>query len=349
MAKKNNIVDDWQAEAAKNERFNNFYSRGPLDEFDTNIARADFRYKIGDVECVPSGDVIAIAGKPGVGKSTALAILIGVLIGNKEFGEISCVTPCKRVLWIDTEKGHFSCIKKINTLKKVAGFDESKQLKDCGVDFFSMKDELTEDRLFFVEALSKKKDDYDVYVIDGIFDLTDDPDKNYTPVIDLLKNLTRDKASVFAVLHTNKQEDDDNMRYAIGTELQRICTTRFTIKYNRKKKCHDIIHDKSNDTEIAPTASFKYDENGIPVPFIEADGKDATVNKDSRTLANEEKIKSVLSGGVVMSRKELIQKLGEGEDGLKKETASKAIQNAKNSGLIAKEEGKYGKYYLVEV
>ena len=334
MAKKNNIQDEWEAEQARKGRFDKFFSVGPIDELDTKIAKPYYRYRISGIECVPSGDVIAIAGKPGVGKSTALAILIGVLVGNKTFGGISCVTPCHRVLWIDTEKGYFSCINRIKTLKKVAGFDESKQIKECGVDFFPMKDVLSEDRLFFVEELSKKAE-YDVIVIDGIFDLTDEPDKNYSPVVNLLKRLTSNNTSVFALLHTNKQAEDDNMRYALGTELQRICTTRFTIRYDEKKECHNIIHAKSNDTGLAPIVSFKFNEQGDITPFIPETGTYAKIDSSKKDF------ESIFAGGVVFGYSELVEKVKDiakiKERGAK-ERIKKGVQR---SYLVVDDEGNY--------
>lgn len=313
-----------------------------FDDLKDEITQPDFRINIGGVDCVPRGEIVAVAGKPGVGKSTAMAIMAGVLIGGHDFGTIKCKNVSQRILWIDTEKGAFSCKQRMSTLREIAKLDKNKSLKDCGIDFFRIRNYETRLRLQIVREAAKANS-YDAIFIDGIFDLTADADKDFMPVIDLLKTLADSGATVFAMLHTNKQADDNNMRYALGTELQRVCTTRITVKYD---KCHQIIHDKSNDTELAPVVSFRYDENGIAVPFVEVKTEDASVKKDSRTLANEEKIKNVLDGGLMLSRAELILKLCEGKDGIKKETARKIIKTSKKNGLISKEDGRFGKYYL---
>ncbi len=124
-----------------------------------------------------------------------------------------------------------------------------------------MRQVKTEDRLYFIQRLLELEK-YDAVVIDGVFDLTDNPNEDYSGVTDLLRQLADTGASVFAMLHTNKAEGDDNMRYAMGTELQRLCTTRFLVRFDDKTKCHIIRHDKSNDTAQAPEVSFMFDTDG---------------------------------------------------------------------------------------
>ena len=327
------------------ETFKKLFLECRFNDLDESITKPDFRLSISGVDCVARGSIVAVAGKPGVGKSTAMAVIAGILIGGLDFGKMQCKIGSKRILWIDTEKDPFSCKQRMRTLREIARLDKNTSLQDCGIDFFCIRHIGASDRLSFVSEAAKMEK-YDAIFIDGIFDLTNDPDKDYIPVIDLLKSLADTGATIFAMLHTNKQAEDDNMRYALGTELQRICTNRFSIKYDKSRHCHNIIHDKSNDTQLAPIVSFRCDENGIAMPFVEAKTEDntPTTKKDSRTQANEEKIKSILDGGIMMSRSELIQKLG--EDGIKNETAVKAIQTAKKNGVIDREEGKYGKYYL---
>lgn len=332
------------------ETFKKIFRECLFDDLDEDITSPNFRFNIGGVDCVSSGSIVAVAGKPGVGKSTAIAIMAGVLLGGGEFGNMKCNKKVVQILWVDTEKDSYSCKQRTMTLRNVAGLDKDNKLANQCVQFLRFRNKSIKERFEWLEKYANgNKYAYDAIFIDGIFDLTADADKDFMPVIDLLKKLSDKGATVFAMLHTNKQAEDDNMRYALGTELQRICTNRFTVKYDRSKNCHNIIHDKSNDTRLAPTVSFRCDENGIAVPFAEVKTEDASAKKDSRTLANEEKIKSVLDGGIMMSRAELIQKLGEGEDGIKEETAVKAIQTAKNNGLISKENGRFGKYYLAEV
>lgn len=271
-------ADTWQG------RFKAFLSRGKFNDLDESITKPNFRFNIMGVDCVPSGEITAVAGKAGAGKSTALAILVGILIGRTDFAGIRCVTPCKKVLWIDTEKGEYTCQQKMQVFRRVANIDQSQRLEDVGVDFYLVRQETTEDRLLFVNALSEL-DNYDAIVVDGIFDLTRDPDKEYTPVTDLLRKLADKGASVFAMLHTNK--NDNNMRYALGTELQRLCTTRFTVEFDKGQ--HVIKHDKSNDCALAPEVAFIFDEWGNVVaatqsPEARAEAASEASREELRTL-----------------------------------------------------------------
>ena len=271
-------ADTWK------ERFNQFLSRGKFNDLDENITKPNFRFNIMGVDCVPSGEITAISGKAGAGKSTTLAILVGILIGRTDFAGIRCVTPCHKVLWIDTEKGEYTCQQKMSVFRRVAKIEPSQRLEDVGVDFYLMRQETTDDRLLFVDALSQLMN-YDAIILDGIFDLVKDPDKEYSPVTDLLRRLADKGASVFAMLHTNK--NDDNMRYALGTELQRLATTRFDVEF--KSGQHIIKHIKSNDSALAPEVAFIFDEWGNVVaatqsPEAKAEAASEASREELRSL-----------------------------------------------------------------
>lgn len=249
-------------------RFKAFMARGWFDDLDESITRPNFRFNIMGVDCVPSGEIVGIAGKPGAGKSTTLAILIGILIGRTEFAGIRCLTPCKKILWVDTEKGAYSCQQKMRNFRRVANVGKTETLTDIGIYFAMMRQVSTADRLFFISELAKM-DKYDAIVIDGIFDLTENPNEDYSGVIDLQRQLADNGATVFAMLHTNKADGDNNMRYALGTEEQRIITTRFLIYYDDKSKHHVIKMDKSNDSALAPEVSFMFDSDGQVIPLTQ--------------------------------------------------------------------------------
>lgn len=252
----------------KENRFKAFLARGWFDDLDESITRPNFRFNILGVDCVPSGEIIAVAGKPGAGKSTTLAILIGILMGRTEFAGIRCLNPCRKVLWIDTEKGAYSCQQKMRNFRRVANLKDNEKLADIGIYFSMMRQVSTADRLYFVSRLAEM-DQYDAIVIDGVFDMTEDADKEFSGITDLLRQLADTGASVFAMLHTNKAENDNNMRYALGTELERLCTTRFTIRFDDKTKSHIIKHDKSNDSAHAPEVSFMFDADGQVIPLTQ--------------------------------------------------------------------------------
>lgn len=307
------------------ERFKQFLSRGKFDDLDDSITKPNFRFNIMGVDCVPSGEITAVSGKPGAGKSTALAILVGVLIGRTEFAGIRCVTPCKKVLWIDTEKGEYTCQQKMSVFRRVAKIEPFQRLEDVGVDFYLMRQETTDDRLLFVDALSKVET-YDAIVVDGIFDLTKDPDKEYSPVTDLLRRIADKGASVFAMLHTNKA--DDNMRYALGTELQRLATTRLDVEF--KGGQHIIRHTKSNDSALAPEVAFVFNEWGDVIPASESPEVKAEQEASREELWLQ--MKEVFGVATALRHTD-IKNLLVGK-GMSTATANRRISKAKAEGVV---------------
>ncbi|MBR4325947.1 MAG: ATP-binding protein [Bacteroidales bacterium] len=313
-----------------------------FDDLNEDISRPNFRFNIGGVDCVSSGSIVAVTGKPGVGKSTTMAIIAGVLIGGGNYGMMQCKTPVKNILWIDTEKDAFSCKQRMKTLRCVAGLDVNKTLSEQGVKFLTMKPRTIEERISLLEEIARNNLSsliYDAVFIDGIFDLTDDPGnlQKVARVMELLKSLSGSGATVFGMLHTNKQ--DDNMREVLGTEFQRICTNRFLINYDKVKKIHNIIHDKSNDTRLAPTVSFQIDEADTVVPVdLPITDQKPTTNENFKKVFEE-----ILADGLILSYKELIEgviKIA----GVKRDMAKKRIANGYNKGngyLMKDDDGRY--------
>ena len=136
------------------------------------------------------------------------------------------------------------------------------------------------------------------------------------------------------MLHTNKQAEDDNMRYALGTELQRICTTRFTIKIE-KENLHAIIHDKSNDTEYAQKVLFQVDETGV-VPFgLHSTDKKQEINKDFK-----KDFEKILAGGIIMTYTELLKEIVN-TCHIKENMAKKRISKGCKDGYLLHGSGGY--------
>lgn len=311
------------------ERFIKLLDKGWFNDLDPSITCPKFRFNIHGVDCVPSGEIIGIGGKPGTGKSTALAIFIGVLIGRVSFAGIRCLTPCHKVLWIDTEKGDYSCKQKMAIFRRVANVVDNIPLEEHGIHFSQMRGERLIDRMAFIEGLFAR-DDYDCVVIDGIYDLTDDANDKCAPVTELLQRIVERKGtSLFAMLHTNK--NDDNFRYALGTELTRISTTLFKMKF--ENGIHKIIHDKTNDTAYAPPIMFKFANDGSiyePDESAKAERK-----RDTRTQKIDGVFKKIFAEKESYEKRtEIIDAMCKADRNLKEDTAKKRVSKAFKDGVL---------------
>ncbi len=223
-------------------------------------------------------------------------------------------------------------------------------LETHGVTFRQMRGERLLDRITFIDCLFAMGN-YDCVVIDGIYDLTDDANDNCAPVIELLQRIVQNGTSVFAMLHTNK--NDDNFRYAMGTELTRIATTIFKIDFDKTSGIHSITHDKSNDSALAPQVIFKFAEDGsIYVPDIPSVKEKEKADKES---IKSDKLRSVFAKifeehDEGINRNELARLVGKEygytiyKDGKCKSGQSR-IDDGIKDGIICKHDDD-GKYYL---
>ena len=327
------------------ESFKKLFSECLFDDLKEDIVRPDFWLNIGGVDCVSRGSIVAVTGKTGVGKSTTMAIIAGLLIGGKKFGLIQRKKVAHNILWIDTEKDSFSCKQRMKTLRNVANLDTEKSLFHQGIYFFRMQTRSTEERVSFLEMIAEKNllsITYDAIFIDGIFDLTDDPGnlQKVTRIMELLKRLSGSGATVWGMLHTNKSADDDNMREVLGTEFQRVCNNRFIVKYDVKKKIHKIIHDKSNDTKYAPVVYFQINDDGVAVPA----GLDSEQNKEINEAFKKD-FETILADGLILSYNELAKEVVKiANVGI--DMAKKRISRGYNDGDGYLDRDGEGKYWL---
>ena len=319
---------------SQEERFWKWYNSGWFNDLDESITRPDFLFNINGIDCVPSREITAISGKPGVGKSTTLSILAAILLGGKEYLGIRKMSSCNKILWLDTEKGAYSCKKKMEIFRRIADIQASKRLEDVGLHFKQIRGNTPDDMRYFIEkAASLEK--YDVIVIDGVFDLTDDPDKHFSCVISLMQNLVNNGSTVFAMLHSNKSKTDDNMRYALGSEVWRVCTTWFVVDISNG--VHTITHKKSNDTAQAPKIAFQINAQGYVVESNCEHSKD----DESDRLAQEQEIVSRMEKVFAEKKTQTNSEIQEAYKKLFKKSNSKStvirhLQEACKLGVIRK-------------
>ena len=156
--------------------------------------------------------------------------------------------------------------------------------------------------------------------------------------MELLKRLSGSGATVFGMLHTNKKLDDDNMREVIGTEYMRLCNNRFLVKYDAQKKIHNIIHDKSNDTKIAPIVSFQINDDGVAVPAGLDSEQNPKINEDFK-----KDFETILSNGLILPYNELVKEVVRTAN-IGNDMAKKRISKGYKDGYLDRDGG--GKYWL---
>ena len=233
--------------------------------FDMNkIPKVSFLLNVGKTDCVPENNLIVFTGKPGKGKSSAMAIVAGVLMGYREFGGIRAVRKVKRVLWVDTEQNAPSYAKRLQTLCDIAGFAPTRPLPEFGLLAIHLKKvpplegmtEAAARRVIIELAVSIWHPD--LVVIDGIFDCVDDSERDTPGEVQAFweRLLTEHNCTIMTAIHTNKQ--DDNLPYAIGTQLMKKASDIFTCYRGENSPIIEVKHTRARESDFAPTWEFRF-------------------------------------------------------------------------------------------
>ena len=128
------------------------------------------------------------------------------------------------------------------------------------------------------------------------------------------------------------------MREVIGTEYMRLCNNRFLVKYDAQKKIHNIIHDKSNDTKIAPIVSFQINDDGVAVPAGLDSEHNPKINEDFK-----KDFETILSNGLILPYNELVKEVVRTAN-IGNDMAKKRISKGYKDGYLDRDGG--GKYWL---
>lgn len=262
-------------------------------------------------------DLVAIKAKQKNGKSTAIAILIAALI-NGEWGAVSRVgekAPC--ILYIDSEMKSRDTHLLLKKVYAMAGVPEGEELEN--ITFVNLRMMDTDDCRENVEKFIQYYQP-DIVFIDGIVDLIsdfNDVQQSQEVVRMLLYCAEKYNTCIAAVLHTNKDTSDHNMRGHLGTILSQKVSDVFECVKDADSnivtvKCSDNRH------EPVPSWSFGFDEHGVPTPAdayvqqmaierkVESDRKKAEAREATERMRREVAYQIVEKAGVSgLSRNEL--------------------------------------------
>lgn len=292
-----------------------------------NIPEVQPMLRWNGIDLITKNNIVVFTGKEGQGKSTAMSIVTGVLMGGKDFAGLQRVQAVNRVLWIDTEQATHNLAKRLQTLCNIAGFP-LEQAQKKGLYVLQMKNApeyegLTTEqarREYINMAISWVQPE--LVVIDGIFDcVTDDELTSPREVVHWLEDLTSKDITIFTSIHTNKA--DNNLPYQIGHELTKKCSDIFTCERAEDEPIITVKHTRAKDTDKAQPIQFRFTTNGVQA---------LDVNHELR-----EQVKTIFADCKQYEGWESIKKALKTEFGLSPSQASNVINNAISRGYVKRE------------
>lgn len=256
------------------ERLNDFLLLASMCFDPCNIPEVKYMMRWNGIDQITKDYVYVFTGKEGAGKTTAMSIVAGVLMGGKDFAGLQRKEQVKRVLWIDTEKPAHSIAKKMQVFCQIAGFP-IERAQENGLFLLQMRNPPELKRVIdgkeYIYSTEQSRREYidmaikwvqpELVVIDGIFDcVTDDELTTPREVVHWLEDLTSKDITIFTSIHTNKA--DNNLPYQIGHELTKKCGGIFLCKRDEDTPTITVQHVRAESEDKAKEVKFMYLPNG---------------------------------------------------------------------------------------
>lgn len=224
--------------------------------------------KLNDVSFFAKGDLVAIKSKQKQGKTHAIVTMLATLLGSECF-RIRALQQQVKIVYIDTEQKELDTDAIYRKVMRLSALPEKDRYDIFQV--YTMREEVDPEKMMADIELIIEEEKPDAVFIDGVVDLIGDFNDVSTSrqlVRSLMSLATVNQCAIAVVLHTNKAQEDHNMRGHLGTMLSQKCQHVF----ETTKSDSNIVTVKCCDYRHAPldTWSFTWDADGELISADEA-------------------------------------------------------------------------------
>ena len=223
------------------------------------------------------GDIHALKGKQKCGKTTALKVCLAAWMRGSQFRVVSGL-EAPRVLYLDTEQKQSDVKLIVTDVIQMTGLEAP--YVDDHLQVYALR---RRDYNLLLDDMRLLISDFhpQVVIVDGIVEFVasfNDESMAKQLIHDLLCISEEGRLAMVCVLHTNKADDDHNMRGHLGTMLAQKAGTVLECK---KDKGSSIINVTCSDARHAemPEWSIMFNENG---QIVDADERQRQAREQRR-------------------------------------------------------------------
>ena len=284
---------------------------------DTLVPEQEYTLAVDETGIFAKRDIHAVKAKAKAGKTTTLKVFIAALLLGVMF-RVKSLLEKPRIVFFDTEQNRKDTKSILDDVATMTELDP--EVIDAQVVLQSLRRVDREDLLPLLrQALEDEKPD--VVFIDGIVEFVgsfNDESESKQIIKDLLVLSEEYNCAIICVLHTNKADEDHNMRGHLGTMLAQKAATVLECKKERGSSVITVSCSESRHEE--PTEwSIMFAEDGRIVDATEQRKLQLEQRKAEQQLKRQEKaeaekqerlnhcLRVLRDKGGVMSRKQLTE------------------------------------------
>ncbi len=284
---------------------------------ETVVPEQEYTLAVDETGIFAKRDIHAVKAKAKAGKTTTLKVFIAALILGVIFRLKSLITNPK-IVFFDTEQNRSDTKKILDDVVKMTGLGS--EVIDSQVILHSLR-RVDQEELLPLIRLVIEEEHPDVVFIDGVVELVasfNDEAESKQLIKDLLVLCDENNCAIVCVLHTNKSDDDHQMRGHLGTMLaQKAGTVLECMKERGSRvitiKCTESRHEEPKEWSIM------FDEEGRIVDadeqrrqLIEQRRANQQQKRQEKAEADKQErlnhcLRVLRDKGGVMSRKQLTE------------------------------------------
>ena len=296
------------AEEQKKEQLRQMLSETRI-RTDTNVPPEEYALEVDEKGIFALRDIHAIKAKQKAGKTTMLKVCIAALLLGVMF-RLKSLLEKPKILFFDTEQSRTDTKQILLDVAQMTGL--SPDVIDSQVSLHSLR-RIDQEQLLPLLEMALEDEKPQVVMLDGVVEFVasfNDETESKQLIKDLLKLSDEHNCAIVCVLHTNKADEDHNMRGHLGTMLAQKSAT---VLECTKEKGSSIITVKCSEArhEEMPEWSITFDPEGH---IVDAD-------EQHRQLLEQRKA-------------EQIQKRQEALDKEKQERLEKCLRILKEKGGV---------------
>ena len=227
---------------------------------DTEVPPEEYALEVDGKGIFALRDIHAIKAKQKAGKTTALKVVIAALLLGEMF-RVKSLLETPRIVFFDTEQNRTDTKQIILDVAQMTGLPSD--VIDSQVSLHSLR-RIDQEQLLPLLEVVLEEEKPQVVMLDGIVEFVasfNDETESKRLIKELLKLSDQHSCAIICVLHTNKADEDHNMRGHLGTMLaQKSATVLECVKERGSNvitvKCSEARH------EEMPEWSITFDAEG---------------------------------------------------------------------------------------
>lgn len=227
---------------------------------DTEVPPEEYALEVDGKGIFALRDIHAVKAKQKAGKTTALKVMMAALLKGVMF-RVKSLLQKPRILFFDTEQSRTDTKLILENVAQMTGL--AAEVIDAQVSLHSLR-RIDQERLLPLLEVALEDERPQVVVLDGIVEFVasfNDETESKRLIKELLQLSDQHNCAIVCVLHTNKADEDHNMRGHLGTMLaQKSATVLECVKERGSSvitvRCSEARH------EEMPEWSITFDEDG---------------------------------------------------------------------------------------